>query len=694
MKKFTLIATLLLAFAGMAKAEEMDKAFYKMTKFATIQDATVTAPETGTNPITVKSNKTNNTPRYLFTKWGEDAYAKCPAELPESGYSFSTNFTITVDGGVSNCMELVLAPVDATYKLTHMRLLNTTTYFFRMHQATNKSAEGVDSIYVNGDIENDADWNFGEKNGTLVLMTPGVKYNIRVNVSKDGSVSKYTIAEVESGNVIATGEKDITAMENKHIGMIWFNTGGGCTYDFDDMKLSTIQNGPFAEDPRADLLAVVGTERDYYAQFGEGETLHWIAPGQEEQTVAYEDANDTREFTQDPENFFGSKVIECMESGDLKIWTSRTDDDTNVSEVVTIPVVCENIAMPTPVATITNVSEGYAKTYKIDADNSNTLCQPTVTIHYNINGKTGNINSGESIEIPEACTVELYAYDGTHPTPWYSQSETVTIENNVEYVVAETKKYNVSFEEAATLGLTEVKRLVDLNKNGAAQSHWERIYSEEKRGYKEDGTNEAYAEGTEYSWVKSGFGAISSSEFTSGECGWNIYAASTDQIQTAFLPLIPSEEDLTIYKENGWAIFPLEGLVYDDVNSTAAVKKNPAGDAGYVEMTLDPKYTSDDASKPNFFIVNKTGGYDRPDKGDCTSSEVVVAGEKFWLYRYDTAISSVKVMTYKGFVPSEAGIATVNADAAAPAVKKMVTKNGIVIVKGNAAYSVAGAQIK
>jgi hypothetical protein len=77
-------------------------------------------------------------------------------------------------------------------------------------------------------------------------------------------------------------------------------------------------------------------------------------------------------------------------------------------------------------------------------------------------------------------------------------------------------------------------------------------------------------------------------------------------------------------------------------------------------MHLQENYTSDDATKPNFYVIHKRGGYDRPDKGNSNSTEVVVAGETFYLYRYDTAINSVEVYTYKGFV---AGIEAIENDA-------------------------------
>jgi len=52
-------------------------------------------------------------------------------------------------------------------------------------------------------------------------------------------------------------------------------------------------------------------------------------------------------------------------------------------------------------------------------------------------------------------------------------------------------------------------------------------------------------------------------------------------------------------------------------------------------------------------------------------------------------------MTYKGFEPNTTGISSVNAaEVAAPAVKKVMTKDGLVIVKGNKTFSLSGAQMK
>ena len=687
MKNFTFLAVAAMSvMAFSAKAELMDKAFYRMPTFATIQDATVTASQVGTCPITVKSNKTNNTPRYLYTQWGEDAYAKCPAELPESGYTWSTEFCITEDAGVSNCMELVLTSDTAAYKLTHMRLLNTDTYFFRMHQAANKSEEGQDSIYINGDvIAKDEDWtSFGEKEGQLLLMTPGVKYEIRVNINKEMTTSAYTIKEIESGNVVAEGSKDISAYETKHIGMIWFNTGGGCTYDFNNMTLSTLQNGPFATEPAQSLFWVEGTERDYYVTFEEGDVLHWIQLGDaedvvsgevytsgEEYTISWSEACDTKEFEAGEE--CGRKIITCNESGTLKLWCSRADDDSNTSEDVLVDVECVEIQLPAPTAAITNVSEGFGKEYTLSVDNSQVVLNPTITIHYVLTQGAdvteGDVLSGEKVNFSNAGSLTLYAWDKTHKVECYTKSETVTVENDVEYTVAIDMNLQLTLDEinAGLVGF-HANTIVD----NTSKSHWERIMSNEARGYKEDGTNEPYdaANADQYTWVKYGHGIYDTSCIGTDDAKWPVLIP--DDVKS-IAPLQPAEENPEIYKvlnggeDYAWAIFPYEGIVYYDVNTTVegvgcAVKKNDAGAAGYVEMQLESAFVSDNQAKPNFVIVGTTGGYNRPDKGDCSATTVLVAGEKFWLYRYDTAIRFVKVMTYKGFV---AGVEAIENDAPA-----------------------------
>ena len=668
MKKFTLLATLAAAFISLtASAEKMDKPFYRMTKFATVQDATVTAPETGTNPITVKSNKTNNTPRYLYTTWGADAFAKMPATLPDNTYSFSTKFKIASDAGVSNCLEMVLYPVDGTWKLTHMRLFNSNDYFFRFHQAENCNTEtNTTTLYVNGDInkdaetpsasDGDADWNFGQKVGTPVEVSVGTQYTIRVDVNTVNKTAVYTIFNNDNADaVVATGSKDISALATDKIGGIWFNTSGGATYEFNDMKLSTVQDGPFANTPRADLFHVQGQERDFLVQFSEGEVLHWIQLGNattateeelvdgQEYTANFSESKDNRDFEEDQDLAGGSKIIYCTKSGDLRIWTTREEDETNrCDEDLVVAVECVDIVLPAPKATITNVSEGYGKEYTLSVDNSEVLLTPTITIAYKLiqgsDVKEAKVLSGAKVSFTGAGRLEIYSLDNSHgKNPYYTQSETVIEENNTEYVKATSRNYAISKEEAeGTMeGFTKTEIVDNANK-----SHWDRIYSTQSYGKNADG-NIVVNDGTvELTEIKTGFGFYDASAIGSDNAKWPAQMLNKEALETAALPLVLPTVGVVkdVDVDASWHLFPLEGLVSYQVPQTN------------LDVNIDSKYVSDDAAKPNFYVVHTRGGYDRPDKGDSNATTVVEAGKSYSLYRYDTAICDVTVYTYKGFV--------------------------------------------
>ena len=706
MKKFTFIAMLLAVFAMTAKAELADKYFFKVPtdKMAdgwVIQDQGNFASTPGKDYLEVQNKK--NGGRMLNYFWNEDAWAGVdPATLPNSTYKF------TMDLNMSNMaaradMEFTLLPVGictptdnrvSTHNYHWYKVNDGDDYFFRWRVGEKPAAANGDfTIWINEEPTAKNDWNQTTEETLTISSQKTYKFAVEINTAE--KTATYTIADAE-GTVLKTGVHKYVCEENR-AGIFVFGMNGTSTHQFSNIGLSYAAEGPFATEPNADLLAARLTERDYYVNFAEGNTLHWIQLGNataadgteyvdgEEYTVTYEEAKDTREFESN-EDYLGSKIIYCTKPGDLKMWTVLDENEAKSQEVV-VPVTCEAIAMPTPVATITNVEEGFAKEYTISADNSNTLLKPTVTINYVVKNTAGSVIAskedampGEVIKMAEAGTIELYAYDMTHPTPWYNQSETVTVTNNAEYIVAETKNYAWSKADcdASKPGFT-VTEIVD----NANKSHWDRIYSDQKYGYDANGNASAWVDGTEYASVKEGYGFYPGTAIGTDDAKWNVQVP--EDATTAFAPLAPTEDLLanSKYVASAWGIFPNEGIVYYNTAITNA------------PVTLDAKYTSDDASKPNFYIVHTRGGYNRPDKGDCNKTTVCVAGEPYNLYRYDTAICDVKVLTYKGFTPGTSGISSVNAaETSVPAVKKMMTKNGLVIVKGDKTFSVSGAQIK
>ena len=705
MKKFTFIALLMFIVCAMAKAD--DKYFFKvptdkMAESWIIQDAGNFAATPGKEYLEVQNKK--NGGRMLNYFWNEDAWAKTDvASLPNSTYKF------TMDLNMSNMaaradMEFVLLPINmctakdsrvSTHNYHWYKANEGDDYFFRWRVGEKPAAANGDfTIWINEEPTAKNDWS--QTTEETLTLSSQTTYKFAVVINTEANTATYTISDAE-GNLLKTGVHNYTCTEDR-AGIFVFGMNGTSLHQLSNIGLSYEAEGPFAQEPSVDLLAAIGQQRAYYVTFPEGHTLHWTQLGDaegidgttyadgEECSVAYGDAIDTREMETSGEG--GSKIIFCNKSGQLNVWTTLDDDETNKSNEVVNDVVCEQITMPTPSASIVNVEEGYKKVYQIVADNSETLMKPTVTIHYKktVDGKVEekNILTGETVTLEGKGTLELYSFDGTHPVemPWYAPSEKVTVENNVEYVVAETKDYAWSQAEcdAAKAGFA-VTEIVD----GANKSHWDRVYSTQMYGYDANGNATACteADAANYVTTKSGHGFYDMACIGTDDAKWNVQVP--EDATTAFAPLAPTADFLanSKYVASAWSIFPLEGIVYYNTAITNAA------------LTLDSKYTSDDAQKPNFYIVHTRGGYDRPDKGDCNKTTVCVAGENFNLFRYDTALCDVKVMTYKGFEPGVSGIKNVNtAETSASAVKKVVTKNGVVIVKDGKTFSVAGAQLK
>lgn len=707
MKKFTFIAMLLAVFAMTAKAQVMDKYFFKvptdkMSEGWIVQDAGNFASTPGKEYLEVQNKK--NGGRMFNYFWNEAAWANTDvATLPNNTYKF------TMDLNMSNMaaradMEFVLLPVDmctptdtrvSTHNYHWYKVNDGDDYFFRWRVGEKPAAANGDyTIWINEEPTAKNDWN--QTTEETLTLSSQTTYKFAVVINTAANTATYTISDAE-GNPLKTGVHNYTCEEDR-AGIFVFGMNGTSTHQLSNIGLSYEAEGPFAQEPSVDLLAAIGQQRAYYVTFPEGHTLHWTQLGDaegidgtayadgEECSVAYGDAIDTREMETSGEG--GSKIIFCNKSGQLNVWTTLEDDETNKSNEIVNDVVCEQITMPTPSASIVNVEEGYKKVYQIVADNSETLMKPTVTIHYKktVGGVTteGNVLTGETIALDDQGSLELYSYDGTHPVemPWYAPSEKVTVENNVEYVVADKKDYAWTKEECETAktGFT-VTEIVD----NANKSHWDRAYSTQMYGYDANGNATACTEADAANYVstKSGFGFYDMASIGTDNAKWNVQVP--EDATTAFAPLAPTADFIanSKYEASAWNIFPLEGIVYYNTAVTNAV------------LTLDAKYTSDDTEKPNFYIVHTRNGYDRPDKGDCNKITVCVAGENFNLFRYDTALCDVKIMTYKGFEPGVSGIKNVNtAETAASAVKKVVTKNGVVIVKGDKTFSVAGAQIK
>ena len=347
MKKFTFIAMLLAVFAMTAKAELMDKYFFKvptdkMAKGWIIQDAGNFASATSKEYLEVQNKK--NGGRMLNYFWNEDAWNGVdPATLPNSTYKF------TMDLNMSNMaaradMEFTLLPVNmcessddrvSTHNYHWWNANEGDDYFFRWRVGEKPAAANGDfTIWINEMPTGKKDWDQTTEETLTISSQKTYKFAVEINVAK--KTATYTIAD-EEGTVLKTGVHKYTCAEDR-AGIFVFGMNGTSTHQLSNIGLSYLAEGPFATEPNADLLAARLTERDYYVNFEEGNTLHWIQLGNaiaadgteyvdgEEYTVTYEEAKDTRAFETN-EDYLGSKIIYCSKPGDLKMWTVLDEND-------------------------------------------------------------------------------------------------------------------------------------------------------------------------------------------------------------------------------------------------------------------------------------------------------------------------------------------------------------------------------
>ena len=273
MKKFTFIAMLLAVFAMTAKAELMDKYFFKVPtdKMAAgwvIQDADNFASTPGKEYLEVQNKK--NGGRMLNYFWNEDAWKSVdPATLPNSTYKF------TMDLNMSNMdaradMEFTLLPVDictptdnrvSTHNYHWYKVNDGDDYFFRWRVGEKPAAANGDfTLWINEEPTAKDDWTQTTEETLTISSQKTYKFAVEINAAE--KTATYTIAD-EEGTVLKTGVHKYTCAEDR-AGIFVFGMNGTSTHQLSNIGLSYLAEGPFATEPNADLLAARLTERDYY----------------------------------------------------------------------------------------------------------------------------------------------------------------------------------------------------------------------------------------------------------------------------------------------------------------------------------------------------------------------------------------------------------------------------------------------
>ena len=638
MRKFTLLTSALVWIAMSAIADTkiiyQDNYADEATSLANWADnrskgaiSFVNTPDGNYMQFNLGNNGNNFNGTRFYSIWGTTPWES--VTLPESGYTMSFWFNFEQFGNNANSLK------DGVYNQRNheIAVINATNedninnywgdagtsypnYLFKLTQCQTgdeagiggwpTSVTGTCGFYINGDETN------------LLNVAAATWYKLTLTVV--GQSVAYDITDI-GGTPFASGTYTLAdGVDNRAGGILAYAARYLCKMNLGlSLQITCESDEDVANVPTVALNQVKGNDRVYKATFAEGETLHYILPGGSEQSIDYWDAED--ELTGNP----GTAMLTCTSSGTLEVWTTK---NSAVSEHTTINVEAGWITLVDPVVAISSVSEGIGKTYTVNFDNSQVLLTPSVALTYVINYSDGSSESGEvanggTIELTKAGTLKVTANSIPVAGQEYYNRSSVTVENDVEYVVAEDVNY-AEWGESHFAGKEawEAGELVDTN-----VSHW--------IGHWMNPTDKDGAEPRNK--------VANYIDASASDTPLPIYTLVNDEAGNNYanelLPLVPNTARASV------AILLEEGLF-----SNQTSYKN-------LELTFDPKYVTDNPAKPNFIEITKTGSYDRYDKPERYSVDILKTDDTTYsLYRFDTAINRARIFVYKGFTTSINGV--------------------------------------
>lgn len=533
-------------------------------------------------------------------------------------------------------------------KATEKKIPIFPNYLFKLTQSTEGSAagEGGYATAVNGTcgfyINDEKD---------LVTVSAAQWYVLTLVVV--GQTVNYDITTLD-GNPLKSGSRTLpTGADNRAGGILHYQARSlGITQIGISLQITMESDEDVANVPTVTLNQVKGNDRVYKATFADGETLHYILPGGEEQEVDYWTA-------EDEEGNPGTMMLTATQSGTLKAWTTKNSAK---SDDVNITVSAGWIKLVDPVVTIASVSEGFGKSYTVtfnSADASH-LLPVSAAITYSINsGEPVEVANGGTINMTAAGTLVVTVNQIPQGGQEYYERSSVTINNDVEYTIAMATEY-INWDESHFTGNAawESTPLIDSN-TSHWQGHWYSAneYDKSEQDKKKADPNYEMQFLPGQNMVKKFY----NEEGTTTGLPCYLLKNEGENYNTELLPLIPYTG------RSGVSILLEEGIFENYLNGISGNNKT-------LEINFDPQWRSDDVAKPNFMEIRKTNNYDRYDKIGRHITDIVAIVEpakdayNYYLDINNTAIHSARVFTYAGFTPSTGveSIKTVKAAEDAP----------------------------
>ena len=346
------------------------------------------------------SNTGNNRWSYLY--WGSGVMYTIPADYANNNYAVSMDFYIQASNNhYSSHFEIATDTIVKRFQTWEALAAQS----FSGDSVTVKAFDGVtDSTYFAPVVDAEGNHLYQEgfgnflfslnENGTngefvvngndgvIFTNTSGNWYHLEIVVDRATKVASYAITNKADGAAVLSGKRQMpsdliipTAINLCHARY----TG---QMGFDNIKVGVAVDMEVPEAPDYILSGVDKTTREYKF-FKEGDVV-----------LKYALKDGLHGYNADDEVLAATGVIDDImmdgttfdQSGTLEIWTEK---DGIKSAVVTVPIVCDYVKLPTPVATLTGAEVGFNKTYQISIDNSDVPTKPTLGYKYAIYDANG-----------------------------------------------------------------------------------------------------------------------------------------------------------------------------------------------------------------------------------------------------------------------------------------------------------------
>lgn len=525
---------------------------------------------------------------------------------------------------------------DGSYKYDWQG--SNDNWLFDLTEIVNYDVDGTTIISaatpmfaVNGDTAN------------TFALTNGQTYFLELTIDSVARKVTYLLTNKTDGTTALEGVRDIPAGVHQLPTGIYCNAGRyKSNLTFDNIMVGKAVDKQVPQTPSIAYStqgdAVSGTTRGFQIYCLLGETIHY-----EFRNGATGENLDGIEVTKGTIDYstigLNENIVYVTNSGTLVAWTEIGADK---SKETSFEVVCEEVVLPTPVCKIVGVDDGYAKSYQVTIDNSSIVTNPNITFEYTFTDADGkevtesNNASGSIIKLDKKGTLKL-----TSMLFGFTSSATVTVENNIEYECTKVIDFeHMTSKDFETFGFTAIDPIKSTTTSG--ENNWSaryRIYDDIVVG--PDTTRYYLPEG-----ITENTAGVNINRYVLPD---STHTIDSIKAVTLFAPLVLPSANLSSPTTGKALSFQIkEGIGL--LNNETAQNNVPYGFRGMNEGDFALVY------KINGYGSNSIHGYygsleEAKAANHGALTDVVPANGTFDLYRIDTAISMIKIMSAKNGNP-------------------------------------------